>query len=281
MAVENYANNYSTTLSGGIDASQTTLTLANATGAPAAAPFRIVIDSEIIIVGARTGTACSSLTRGAEGTTAVLHANGAAINHILTVASLKANPGPMTTAGDMIRATTGGEPQRVAIGTAGQLWTVTAGVPGWATPASPTMHGCFIYRSTDLSVADATIVQPTFDSEAFDTDAYHSVATNTERITIPTGLGGYYRVTATAVWAANATGNRNVRVRKNGVDLMLNFTALAPTVADAAVVTASRTLLLAQADYIEMQVLQRSGGALNLQGSSEWETSLEATLVGV
>jgi hypothetical protein len=42
---------------------------------------------------------------------------------------------PMTTAGDLIRGGTAGAPTRVAVGTTGQVLTVAAGVPVWATPA--------------------------------------------------------------------------------------------------------------------------------------------------
>jgi len=44
---------------------------------------------------------------------------------------------PMTTAGDLIRGGTAGAPERVAVGTTGQVLTVAAGVPGWADPAGP------------------------------------------------------------------------------------------------------------------------------------------------
>ncbi len=42
---------------------------------------------------------------------------------------------PMTTAGDLIRATTGGAPQRLAVGTNGQVLTVVSGAPAWAAAA--------------------------------------------------------------------------------------------------------------------------------------------------
>jgi hypothetical protein len=66
----------------------TTLTLASATGWPTTAngPFTAVVEpgtanAEIILVGARTTTALSSITRGYGGTTAVTHASGSVIAH--------------------------------------------------------------------------------------------------------------------------------------------------------------------------------------------------------
>ena len=84
---ENFANNYQTSLDGAIDSSQSTLTLASATGAPTA-PFRLLIGSEIVYVGTRSGVDCSDCERGAESTTAASHSGGAAVTDILTAAAL-------------------------------------------------------------------------------------------------------------------------------------------------------------------------------------------------
>jgi hypothetical protein len=43
---------------------------------------------------------------------------------------------PMTTLGDVITSLALGAPQRLGIGSAGQVLTVTAGEPAWATPAA-------------------------------------------------------------------------------------------------------------------------------------------------
>ena len=74
----NASNNAYTTLDGALAQAATSLTLADATGFPDA-PFRISINNEIIEVGARTGTACSSLLRGRESTADVGHDSGAAV----------------------------------------------------------------------------------------------------------------------------------------------------------------------------------------------------------
>lgn len=41
---------------------------------------------------------------------------------------------PMTTAGDIVKGGTSGAPERLAIGSTGQVLTVTAGAPAWETP---------------------------------------------------------------------------------------------------------------------------------------------------
>lgn len=120
MAADQFANNYSTTLNGSITASSTAITLTSATGAPTA-PFRVLIDSEIIYVGARSGTSCTSLTRGAESTTAASHSSGGTVTHVLTAGAL-ANLGYTTTTGggkDTVSVvTTAGTAQTVDLATA-------------------------------------------------------------------------------------------------------------------------------------------------------------------
>lgn len=89
---EDFANDYRTTLASAISDSDTGLILTSEIGdglnAAPDAPFRIRIEDELILVGARSGTTCSSLTRGIENTTAAEHPMGAIIRAILTVTGL-------------------------------------------------------------------------------------------------------------------------------------------------------------------------------------------------
>ena len=76
-----------TTLASSITAGATSLTLASGTGYPTS-NFVIKLDAgtaseEKILVGSRSGTACSTLTRGYDGTTASSHSSGAAVEHDL------------------------------------------------------------------------------------------------------------------------------------------------------------------------------------------------------
>jgi len=71
-----------TTLNGGISDTDTSLVVTSATGYPAA-PFTILIESEIILVGNKSGTTFSSLTREYDGTTKANHSNGVQVRHIV------------------------------------------------------------------------------------------------------------------------------------------------------------------------------------------------------
>ena len=92
MATETYFNDFGTTLNGAIDNSTTTLVVNNVSAFPN--PFtglqcRIRIDDEIMIVTAvNVGSSALTVTRGAESTTPVNHANAAQVVHILTAGGL-------------------------------------------------------------------------------------------------------------------------------------------------------------------------------------------------
>jgi hypothetical protein len=86
--VENFSNDFETTLQGSITAGATSMVVTTATGAPAA-PFRGKLDDEIIRVTAIAGTTLT-IERGLEGTAAAAHADGAIFQHVLTAAALDA-----------------------------------------------------------------------------------------------------------------------------------------------------------------------------------------------
>lgn len=92
MTQEQFTNNAATTLSGNggsITSGATSFSVASASGFPTSGAFRIIIESEIIIVGSVSGTTFSSCTRGAEGTTAASHNDGVSVTHVLTAGGLK------------------------------------------------------------------------------------------------------------------------------------------------------------------------------------------------
>jgi hypothetical protein len=126
MADEQFSNNASTTLSGAITNTATSITVASAMGFPGTAQYRILIDSEILLVTAGAGTTSWTVTRGLEGTTAAAHSSGAVVTHILTAASLKSVPDYprkdlLTTKGDVYVATAAGNVARLPVGANGHL----------------------------------------------------------------------------------------------------------------------------------------------------------------
>jgi len=87
VAQEQFANNPSSTLAGAIAAGATSLTVASAASFSTEGTFRILVDSEIMLV---TGVAGATFTveRGAEGTSAAAHSAGATVTQVLTAGAL-------------------------------------------------------------------------------------------------------------------------------------------------------------------------------------------------
>lgn len=87
--VEQFANNATTTLSSGINASVTAIPLTSSQKFSATGNFRIVIDSELMLVTANnTGTNTLTVLRGQEGTAAVSHSSGANVSQIVTAGAI-------------------------------------------------------------------------------------------------------------------------------------------------------------------------------------------------
>lgn len=83
-----FTNNAQDTLDGAITNASSSLALNSASEFPTSGTFHILIDSEIILVGSVSGATFSSLTRGAEGTTAASHSSGATVTLIVTADQL-------------------------------------------------------------------------------------------------------------------------------------------------------------------------------------------------
>ena len=174
---------------------------------------------------------------------------------------------PLTTKGDLFGFDTADA--RIPIGTNGQVLTADStqslGLK-WAAPASgTTAAGVYLQKSGTQSIANDTFTSITWDTETIDTDAYHSTATNTDRITIPAGKGGKYLVICTIVFAYNSTNTRQMRIKKNGTVVSNNIAGA--THGNNAPVFCSTVLDLAATDYITAEGWQNSGGSLNLEGN--------------
>ena len=190
-------------------------------------------------------------------------------------------PTLLTAKGDLISATAASTVARLAVGSDSQILvadsTAATGLK-WATPASgTTFAGVSVYNSANQSIANNTATALTFDSEYFDTNAYHSTSTNTTRLTVPAGKAGYYLITANGNFSLNATGSRGLAFFKNGSYLRYSNDVIGNA---SYYVGPSLTVVynLAEADYIELFVTQTSGGNLNFDktlGGGSFTFSME------
>lgn len=84
---EQFANNASTTLNGAINNSTTTVVVTNGSVFSQSGTFRVIVDSEIMLVSAISGNTLT-VARGQEGTSAASHLTAAIITQIVTSGAL-------------------------------------------------------------------------------------------------------------------------------------------------------------------------------------------------
>lgn len=133
--------------------------------------------------------------------------------------------------------------------------------PQGATGAPATYHGVLAKESTDQTITSGAAQAITFnDTDVHDTDGYHDTASNTSRLTVPSGLGGWYRVYAILRPADNAGTYFQAYFFKNGsvyegeLDILTvvgnpEYHKLKP----------SLTMPLDQGDYVEVRVAHGAG----------------------
>ena len=169
----------------------------------------------------------------------------------------------------------------------GQLYFTATGASVFfdvvQTASTSTYVGCALNISTSTqSIATNTGTSILFDTEVIDTDGFHSIVTNTDRITIPAGKAGKYLCTVAITMAANSTGARVVNLAKNGTTAYgMTFPA---TATGASFGITTYILDLAVADYITASMFHTGGVSLNVQGVNTvgaGGTALQATFIGV
>ena len=168
----------------------------------------------------------------------------------------------ITAAGDIIVGTGSGTFDNLPIGTTGQVLTADTTVSPykvkWATAGAASFVGCTIYRSSAQAVANNTDTTIDFDSEYYDTDAFHSTSSNTSRMTIPSGKGGKYLLWSHINLDFTSGLSASQYWLKNGGQLGNYITAVGGW-AGAIMFVAE----LAVGDYVQIQVRQGSGGSKN------------------
>ena len=170
------------------------------------------------------------------------------------------NLSTLTTAGDIAYATAAGTPARLGIGSSAQILTVASGIPSWATPAAASFVGCSLTNSADISIANATQVKLTWNTENYDTNGFHAASSGD--VIIPSGYAGKYLITGTVTFDANTTGQRIVSFKK-GSTLFSGYQDSAGVAGGVPKQTTfSEVLNLAVADSLSIEVYQSSGGAL-------------------
>ena len=143
-------------------------------------------------------------------------------------------------------------------------------------PYSP--PSCRVNRTTAQTLTTGVAADITFDAERWDTDAMHSLVTNTNRITINTA--GLYLLTGNVYYQQVAgTGDRDTYFLVN------NTTRVAEVDTTVGANYFPRHNLttvykFAAGDYVTLQCFQNSGGNVNIEVNANVSPEFSATWIG-
>jgi hypothetical protein len=150
--------------------------------------------------------------------------------------------------------------------------TITAGGLTITAGGQTINDGQFTSQSQFCVRAHATVAQAlvnntltaiTFGGVSIDRGSWWS-AGSPARLTCPTGGDGVYAIVGQVSFAANATGSRQAFIRTNGATIQSrSIQVSAGATYGSAVLTSVQPIILSATDYVELMVLQDSGGALN------------------
>lgn len=132
------------------------------------------------------------------------------------------------------------------------------------------MAAARVTNSGNISIPNNLNTALTFDTSRFSSGEWDST-TNPSRITCL--VDGIYNISASVTFAANASGTRKLAIRKNGSNEIASSapvgTSTSAGTASTVDLVASTTAKLVAGDYVEMTVLQTSGGDLNVLQSDQ------------
>lgn len=253
------ANNAITSLSVAAASGDATLNVASTGLFPTTGA--ITIDAEIIYYTGKTGTTFTGCLRGQDGTSAASHLINVTVSGFITARHFAAHR-------DAIVAV---ETAAVTKSTAQTITAVKTFTPASGTAAINITAGQYNtssqFRSKATKVAAQSIPGSTFTALTFDTNTYdvgpvHSTSSNPTRFTAPTGGAGIWLFSGTAGIVPGAGTLRVLAVFRNGVEIA-RVSASPLGGGWNTDINISIPVLIADADFVEFQVFQDSGGALN------------------
>ena len=172
---ENFANAAQTTLNGALDSSQTNVVVTSAGGFPSV-NFRIVVDSELMLVTNVSGSTFT-VTRHIESSSAATHSDGATVTHVLTAAGLLQGirENGVTLEGSLVQQASSAvnqtSPKDITLGAAPTvgnfLYCITLGATNVAiTPSETNVSWSSILNITNGTTSGATLWKGTISASA-------------------------------------------------------------------------------------------------------------------
>jgi len=138
----------------------------------------------------------------------------------------------------------------------------SAAVSSTSTFSSTGQDATKVTDTAAQTLANTTLTALTFDTESYDRTAMHSVASNTNRLTIPAGATGVYLFIGQVTLVADATGYRTLALYKNGSKIS-EVKEFAPHATEQTVLRVTESDSATALDYYELRVYQSSGGTLD------------------
>jgi len=153
------------------------------------------------------------------------------------------------------------------IGTSSYKWkdlylAGAASVDGAITAGSLSLTAqpmCQLYLASLTVNSGETAIN--FTTEYVDVGSMHSTVFNTDRISVPSGMGGIYSISLSYQTDASITGKYpNVRIKKNGTQI---YICSVSTPSSGIRVLGGGTLLysLSAGDYVSLTQIENSGGS--------------------
>lgn len=133
---------------------------------------------------------------------------------------------------------------------------------------------CRVYNNTSISIPSATPTTLPFNSERFDTDNIHDIATNNSRLTCKTV--GKYLISANAVIPAISAATQ-LRIMLNGVKRIAMLNMSSPT---APTLSVSTIYELNVNDYVEVVVYHDKGISLDVTYNEQYSPEFMMVKVG-
>lgn len=135
--------------------------------------------------------------------------------------------------------------------------------------------GALLQLSSNVTIPHNKYTTINFDTVIYNNSEFWDT-TNTSRLVIPKGVSKV-KVSANTLWVSNATGQRMLRILKNGT-----YSLGLPYTRDVAISTSpsnvtSAIIPVKEGDYFELEVFQDSGNSLDLRTDPYTWFSIEAT----
>ena len=133
------------------------------------------------------------------------------------------------------------------------------------------------WHNADQSIANTTVTIVALNVDVFDNNSIHDPSTNNSRLTCK--VAGKYLITAGVQFSPNSTGQRRVAIMRNGSQTTARTWVDATGGGQPTDISISTLYALSVNDYVEIEVYQDSGGAINVSSVSPYTPELSMVRV--